>query len=192
MAFNPYNWYWLADDGRIFSSLQQAQVPDTDQGYNDFCQANTPTRWPADDAGAQTDASLQAALDPHQTIFANNMYYSANQRWLSENLGITVTGVASAPGGMPLLTDDRSKNLVGLCQSIAIADATFPTTWVAADWNNYALTNAEIKSMAQQLYQHINDCFITYISAQGGERAQIRDMFAKIDKRGSNWPRPKG
>jgi hypothetical protein len=129
MAFNPYNWYWLADDGRIFSSLQQAQVPNTDQGYVDFCQVNQPTPWPYDDQGAQTDASLQAALDPHQTIFANNMYYAAYQRWVTESGGLTITGVASAPAGMPIKTDDRSLNLVGLAASAALGDAAFTTTW---------------------------------------------------------------
>jgi hypothetical protein len=190
MAFNPYNWYWLADDGRIFSSLQQAQVPSTDQGYVDFCNVNQPTPWPYDDQGAQTDASLQAALDPHQTIFANNTYYAANQRWITETGGMTITGIASAPSGMPIKTDDRSKNLVGLASDAALADTTFTTVWVAADWNNYAMTAAEVISMAQQMYQHIHDAFIAYDNAVGtlkrGEamsRQDIDALFAKVRRK---------
>jgi hypothetical protein len=190
MAFNPFNWYWLADDGRIFSSLQQAQVPATDQDYTDFCQVNQPTPWPYDSQGAQTDASLQDVLEQHGTIFANNTYYAAYQRWLAECGGITITGIASAPNGMPIKTDDRSKNLVGLAASAALGDSKFTTVWAAADWNTYAMTNAEVISMAEQMYQHIHDAFIAYDNAVGAlkrdeikGRRDIDELFARVRRK---------
>ncbi|PYE87390.1 hypothetical protein [Phyllobacterium leguminum] len=63
--YDPYDWYWRADDGRVFSSARQAIVDADDEEYlgwrND---ARQPTPWPLDDAGQQTDAALQAVLTP--------------------------------------------------------------------------------------------------------------------------------
>jgi hypothetical protein len=196
MPYIPTGWFWLADDGRIFGSYNQSQTTSDDPDYVAFLTVEQPTPWPRDKNGQQTDAALQAVLDPHN-VFVNPTYYAANQRWLTENGGITVSGLSSAPNGMPLLTDDRSKNLVGLAHSMSLADKSFNTTWVAPDGNNYDLTNADIQDMATQLYTHIHDCFITYVNAIGGlqsgkikTRAQIDEMFGKVRERAASEKSP--
>jgi hypothetical protein len=61
--FQPGHWYWLADDGRVFSSERQLTVNESDQGYIDWCATGRkPTRWPVDDAGQQTDEILKETL----------------------------------------------------------------------------------------------------------------------------------
>jgi hypothetical protein len=62
--YDPANWYWKADDGRIFASARQIIVPDTDADYLVFIQRVAPTMWPRDTAGDQTDAALQEVLTP--------------------------------------------------------------------------------------------------------------------------------
>ncbi|UPK03091.1 hypothetical protein [Bradyrhizobium sp. 170] len=67
--YDPYDWYWKAEDGRIYSSKRQTNVTDTDADLLSWCgegdDAAVPQFWPRDDAGAQTDAALQAVLDPY-------------------------------------------------------------------------------------------------------------------------------
>lgn len=64
--FDPYHWYWLADDGRLYSSRAGALVEPTDAAVDAWrADGRHPTRWPADDAGEQTDAALQAVLAPY-------------------------------------------------------------------------------------------------------------------------------
>jgi hypothetical protein len=64
--YDPYDWYWLADSGELFSSKRAAIVATTDADFvawqGDDPKA-PPTTWPRDDAGAQTMESLQAVMD---------------------------------------------------------------------------------------------------------------------------------
>ncbi|MBE0560377.1 MAG: hypothetical protein IH622_06070 [Ochrobactrum anthropi] len=66
MNYDPKSWYWLADDGRLFSSAKGREVePD----HPDFIAwkdgGNAPTRWPESDDGVQTDAALDDVLRVH-------------------------------------------------------------------------------------------------------------------------------
>jgi hypothetical protein len=91
MTFRPYNihdWYWLADDGRVFSSARRVTVDENDAGYKTFLEGGAATRWPQDLAGEQTDAALQdvferANFDPPITISVKSNYkqsQSTNQK----------------------------------------------------------------------------------------------------------------
>jgi hypothetical protein len=64
--YDPLRWFWLADDGRLFSSEQQAIVSDADPAYVDWLRLNEyPTPWPKDAAGNQTIEALNAVLEPY-------------------------------------------------------------------------------------------------------------------------------
>jgi len=66
MTYNPFNWYWQADDGRVFASAQSKVVDKTDAGLTSFtASSSTPTPWPRDDTGAQTTAALDGVLRPY-------------------------------------------------------------------------------------------------------------------------------
>lgn len=62
-AYDFRDWYWQADDGRIYSSKARAIVQADDPAFVEFQAAAMPTPWPRDDAGEQTDAALQAVFD---------------------------------------------------------------------------------------------------------------------------------
>jgi hypothetical protein len=62
-VFDLFDHYWLADDGRVFSSLQKSVVSASDPGYVEFLATGPATRWPEDENGNQTDAALQAVFD---------------------------------------------------------------------------------------------------------------------------------
>jgi hypothetical protein len=64
--FNPRNWFWLADDGRLFSSSAGIKINKTDASFVSFKNSGiNPTPWPRDDSGAQTDAALNDVLAPY-------------------------------------------------------------------------------------------------------------------------------
>jgi hypothetical protein len=61
--YNIHDWYWLADDGRVFSSARRVTVDTSDQGYQTFIEGGMATPWPRDDRGDQTDKALQDVFE---------------------------------------------------------------------------------------------------------------------------------
>lgn len=64
-AYNPLDWYWLAADGRLFSSARAELVAEDDAAFAAWAEHGAPTVWPRNEAGEQTTAALQAVLAPH-------------------------------------------------------------------------------------------------------------------------------
>jgi hypothetical protein len=60
--YDPYDWYWKDDAGRIYGSKSQRIVTESDADFvawqGDDPKAQ-PQNWPRDDAGEQTNESLQ-------------------------------------------------------------------------------------------------------------------------------------
>lgn len=70
MSFEPRNWYWKADDGRIFSSFKSSLIKENDAAFKAWLKTPfLPTRWPEDGRGLQTDAELAKVLLPYGIIF---------------------------------------------------------------------------------------------------------------------------
>lgn len=66
MIFHPRNWYWLADDGRLYSSASGQLVSVDGEAYQGWLSiGGVTTPWPRDNEGDQTDDALQAALSPY-------------------------------------------------------------------------------------------------------------------------------
>ena len=77
MSF-PFDHYWLASDGRVFSSTRRATVGADDGGYTAWCEAGgTATRWPADASGAQTGDALNDVLRPYGLSMAGSVRIAA-------------------------------------------------------------------------------------------------------------------
>lgn len=152
IRFDPTDWYWLADDGRIFASARQIIVAEDDADYLVFRQMAMPTQWPRDDAGQQTDAELQKVLDPYN-LFVSLQGYTAFKRWQKEQGGITLAS------GIPIKTDDRSQAKITGAYSAAVELPTVVTPWAAADGSVYPLDGAQIVAMNNELLTHINNCF---------------------------------
>lgn len=83
--FNPHNWHWLADDGRIFSSARGDLVSKNDSSFKEWKDAGgVPTRWPTDDEGEQTEASLHAVIQPYGLFVGLAAYKDAAIRRINE------------------------------------------------------------------------------------------------------------
>lgn len=62
-------WYWLADDGRLYSSAARSLIAENDADYVSWLATPyLPTRWPSDESGAQTDQALVAVLTAHGLV----------------------------------------------------------------------------------------------------------------------------
>lgn len=70
MIYNPNNWYWLADDGRLYSSSIGQLLPTNNEAFEEWLSlGGLPTPWPRDDEGNQTEDALQAVLSQHGLYF---------------------------------------------------------------------------------------------------------------------------
>jgi hypothetical protein len=192
--FNPYAWYWLADDGRIFSSKNQAQVPSSDQGYTDFIATESPTPWPRDDTN-QTDVALQDVLTSYN-IYCTNEYVARAQLDQAIDAGFTSAPVTSAPNGFPVMTAQHNRTEINIATNRAQQDNTYSAIWFGADGVGYALTHQEILDvLARGLSDHMQACYDTYNTAVGGvksgkinKREQVVELFKKfLDHEPKHW-----
>jgi hypothetical protein len=70
-VFTPANWYWIAANGRIYSSARSAIVYPEDAGYRAFIAVHgAVTPWPVDGNGNQTADALKELL-AHYGIVAS-------------------------------------------------------------------------------------------------------------------------
>jgi hypothetical protein len=159
-SYNPYDWYWLADDGRVYGTKNQRIVDATDASYVDWSLTKAPTEWPRDLNGNQTEAELQATIAQYPGLFVNLKYYAADKRWRKEQGGITL-------GGLPIATDDRSKQMIMGARIASDVDPEFTTQWVA-DGNVYPLTSEQIIDISNAVLTHVASCFATFATVSSG------------------------
>jgi hypothetical protein len=69
-TYDPFNHYWVRDDGAVFSSAARGLVAADDPDFEAWKAAGQLTTvWPRDDTGAQTDAALNDVLTPYGLAF---------------------------------------------------------------------------------------------------------------------------
>lgn len=175
-TYNPLNHYWLATDGRMFSSAAQALVP------ADPVLSAQASVWPRDDAGAQTDAALQDVLRPFG-VSVNLSYYAAYARWLKIEGGITVNGIPF-PCDQGTLSALNSATIY--VESVAGAGATI--NWKLPDGTFTQLNKDEIKQLqlaSQGFCQACYNCESSMLTGIAGgtvtTRLQVDDAFAAIN-----------
>ena len=165
MSYNPFDWYWLGDDGRIFASAREIIIDGTDADYQTWvASGNLASAWPRDDAGNQSDDALQDVLTPYN-LFASLANYALHKRWLTEQGGITLTS------GMLIETDDRAQAKISGAMIAAKyppaptkappggGGIAFTTKWHAADGTVWPLDTPAIVAMSGELQLHIDRCF---------------------------------
>ena len=178
MSF-PSDWYWIADDGRVYSSARQVVVDTNDAGYIAWSQSTRPTVWPRDLDGNQTDDALQDVLTPYN-LFVDLATYAAFSRFNLASGGMTIAG-------HPYLTDPVSRNTVGSANDYAVANPGHITDWKLADGTFIQLDQAELAHVLQQMATFVQSCFTcestTLTAINGGTittQAQVDAAFAAI------------
>lgn len=176
-GYSVFNWYWLADDGRVWGSQSESLLSADDATYKAWASDGTvPTPWPRDDAGHQTDASLQAVVDPFGK-FVNLSYYAAAKRYEIETSGVSVTiGGSSAP--MSTKREDRDgarDTLAAIAQGWRKDGGMFKFD----DGIPRAATNDEMKAAIAAAFAHVQAAY----DAEGAVQADLASKKPKIKTR---------
>lgn len=152
--YDVNDWYWLADDGRVFSSARQQVVTAADVAFLMWkAKPASPTPWPRDASGAQTVAALQAVLSEHD-LFADLEAYASALRYEKEVGGVVVNGVT-----IPSDRDTQAK--LTAAALLATLDGTSTFNWKLADGSfTSALTAAQMLTIATAVGSHVNRCFV--------------------------------
>jgi len=185
-TYDPTAWYWLADDGRLYFSAEQALVEADDEAYLAWRETTgyVPTRWPEDDAGEQTDAALSDVLAVYGlrlwplTLKEALADYAAATRWQVETGGIVV-------GGIGVATDDRSKLMITGARIKADADPDFTTRWKTAA-GFATIDAATVIAISDAVLAHVDACFAAEAAVLAAIEAGDITTTAEIDA--ADWP----
>lgn len=174
----PFDWYWAASDGRVYSSARQALVAQ-DDGAFDAWQADgrRPTPWPRDDAGAESVAALQDVLTPHG-LWVDLAAYAAHRRWCAETAGIVVAGVAIA-------TDRESQALISGARLFAQMTPGI-TIQFKAGGGFVGLDGAQIEAVALAVAAHVQAAFAAEAAVLADIEAGTITTLSQVD--GAPWP----
>ncbi|GAC1042244.1 DUF4376 domain-containing protein [Rhizobium sp. No.120] len=176
----PKNWYWLADDGRIFSSINASFVTEKDTDYQNWlAQGRIPTRWPSDDSGNQTSASLQAVVGQYG-IFADLTAYAASKRYALEVGGFVYDG-------HPISTDrDSQSKISSVALAANLVGSTFSTSFKCADGTFFTLSQSDAIAMATAVMKFISGCFDTEATLVAAIASGKVKTAAAVDA--ASWP----
>lgn len=119
-------------------------------------------------------ADKVSAVDLTAARKNNLMAYAASKRYAVEVGGITVSGV-------PISTDDRSKQMIMGARIAADADSSFTTGWVGEDGNIYPLTAAQVIGISNAVLAHVQTCFATFATVSAAITAGTITSTAQVD-----------
>lgn len=64
IGYNPRDWYWKAEDGRVYSSAREAIIAANDPAWAERQANGSWTPWPVDERGDQTDDAFLQVIAP--------------------------------------------------------------------------------------------------------------------------------
>ena len=169
MIYEAKNWYWRIgeDEQNVWSSASAGLVSTQDETY---------LAWLAAGGGPTPISSLEelAAVLAVQYPGGMLLTYAAAKRYDKEVGGILV-------GGVPIATDDRSKQMITGARIAADADPEFSTPWVGSDGQVYPLTSQQIVGISNAMLMHVAACFATFATVSDGIAGQSITTREQID-----------
>ena len=176
--FKPQDWYWSVanqNTALVYSSARNIYVdPSTDTNYGNwltstglsgpyqvasesdiwyYTQSFMPVWW----FDTTTNMMSQPSAGNWYKGQLNN--YNAVVRYSHVNGGMVAAGI-------PVNTDDYSRNLIQGGYTLAQANPNFTTQWYGSDGNWYLVDAAQMIQMGNTVGTHTNDCF-TVFAEQG-------------------------
>lgn len=172
--FDPGDWYWKADDGRVFASARREIVDEEDEVYLAWAaHGGHPTRWPLDDDEEQSIAALQAVLQPYG-LWADLAAYAADRRWRFEIGGTKV-------GGMSIATDDRSKAMILGARLRAMADPDYEERWKTEGGQFVLVAAPQIIAISDAVAAHVSSAFAIEASLVAAIEAGTVTEWDEVD-----------
>ncbi|NGO64184.1 DUF4376 domain-containing protein [Rhizobium daejeonense] len=151
--FDPANWYWIREDGALYSSASRAFVAANDTDYVLWLRTGAmPTPYPRDASGAESEAELAEVLRPYG-VFVRLADYAAAKRYALETGGFVY-------GGNLIATDRDSQAAIGNgALAATVIGSEFSTAWKCADGSFLSLGQDEMLAMATAVMNFISSCF---------------------------------
>jgi len=176
-TYDPYNWYWLADDARLFSSSRATLIQPDDADYVAWTEAgNAPTPWPRDAAGEQTTEALQEVLTPYG-LFIDLVAYAANVRFNHVSGGLTVTSISP----VPFTSDPASRNALVNANEYAKATPGATVNWKFSDGSFMELDGAQLATATAAMATFVQDCFTCESNTDAAIEAGTITTQAEVD-----------
>lgn len=149
---NVFDHYWLADDGRLYSSAKQLMVSAADAGYVAWTGAgNVASAWPRDLAGEQTIEEMQNLLTPWG-LFVDLPHYAESARNKTVVSDITVNG-------MPFATDPITVGSLNTAFIYTQAKTGETFSWKLPDGTWLTLDKADITALQNAVSAFGQSCF---------------------------------
>ncbi|WP_454686822.1 DUF4376 domain-containing protein [Agrobacterium leguminum] len=199
MIYNPLNWYWLRDDGAIYSSASQCLVTTTNAEYKAWVKAGgIATRWPEDTYGQQTDASLLDVISVYGLEISPDVVGAARRRKLLELSQACANAIVGGykSDALGALHEYPSKQTDQLNMMGSVTDALTPSKpegwktsfWCADESGVWAFrehTAEQIIAAGQAGKAHVVECQTTLaiLNSQVTSATTIEEV-SEI-----NWPR---
>jgi hypothetical protein len=182
----PLRWYWLADNGQVYSAPLQNTVTISDSGYVAFLAAgNKPTRWPVDSSGNQTNASLLAAIAQYGLAIspaAALAAYAQSKQGAIATGGISVNvGSSGSPQMVEASTDTTSLVLLQGAASIAQGNSSATFQWVQPSGVSVTLTAAQITTIFTAVAAFLQATFTTLAAVLAAITGNTITTTAQID-----------
>jgi len=147
--YTPGDWYWLRDDGAVYSSARGSVVSGSDPDYAVWIgSGRRATPWPRDAEDAQSAEALQAELPAG--VYASLDDYAAKVLADAQAAGVTVEGTR-----VPTDLDSQSH----LTNAFTFANLVGDETVTYSDTNGpVSLTLAEAKARIIAIGKHMKAC----------------------------------
>lgn len=125
-VYDPSDWYWQDDGGRIYASARYLDVAQDDADLTSWLdRGNEPTRWPVDDAGEQTDDALRSVLAPYGLPFGRREAMIARVNALAD--AKLAAGYPAADGLHVDVSDSSRADLGGMATTaLGATSGTLP------------------------------------------------------------------
>jgi hypothetical protein len=171
LLFNAQDWYWTVKSVSttlVYGSARNIYIdPTTDTDYGNWV-TNT-----GSDPYSVTDESevwfyvqefMPAWLwdgtkmsQPAEGEYYKDQLdnYNALTRFNKVNDGMTAAGI-------PVRTDDYSRNLIQGGMQLAKDDSSFTTQWYGSDGNWYTVDAAQMIEIGTTVGNHTNDCYTVF------------------------------
>lgn len=159
----PHRWYWLADDGRIYSAKDQALVSADDSGYKAFlANGKKPAPWPLEgDFKTQSMASLADLLTNRYGLhvtredalhqYTNDKY----ERVAHGGIAVNVAPLGKKPVVIEVKTDAKGLALLNTAMTTAAINPAAVLHW-GQRHGGLDLSATQIKTMFAAVQAHID------------------------------------
>ncbi|UGY13729.1 DUF4376 domain-containing protein [Bradyrhizobium septentrionale] len=191
MMFNAKDWYWsvAGDAANVYSSARNIYVPLADSAFTAWMAANGLAAAPAIASEADIwdyvqsfqpwwlwDAAAGKVSQP-----AVDQYTKPQLQGYAITVRTTKVNGGMVAGGIPVLTDDRSRQFIADARRQAEADDTWTTKWFASDMQFYDVTAVQMIEMSDAVNKHTNDCYTVFQQVSHNITINVVTTLAQID-----------